>query len=291
MSSINQSYSEHFYSSTYGNIFYRFRKGNSNQWISFLHGYPTSSLDYAEFISEIPEHYNVIAHDHLGFGMSDKPLSNDYLLIDQANIVCELYKYIGAEKVHVVAHDYGTSVATELLARSNANQLSFEILTLTLCNGSMLIDMSKLRLIQKLLKHKWIGPVIARLTSSNTFHRNMRNIWYDKTLYDREEFDQHWQALVSNNGKSVLPKITRYINQRYEHYDRWIGSLSETKKPIHILWAENDPVAVIEMAYKLDTLIDGATINTIKKCGHYPMIEKQGEWLSHVMTFIEDHNS
>ena len=134
------------------NIFYRYRPGSSDIYLCFLHGYPTSSLDYAHLIDKIPEEYHVIAHDFLGFGRSDKPTGNEYLLTHQADLSLGLYQFLGTDKVHLIAHDYGTSVATELIARNNEGDKSIDIRSVTLCNGSMLIDMSKLRVIQKLLK-------------------------------------------------------------------------------------------------------------------------------------------
>jgi len=268
-------------------IFFQYREGSSDVFICFLHGYPTSSLDYAHLIDRIPGDYHVIAHDHLGFGRSDKPIQNEYLLTDQADLSLGLYQLLGAEKVHIVAHDYGTSVATELIARDNEGKNNINLQSVTLCNGSMLIDMSKLRVIQKLLKNRWLGSMVARLSSSSTFHRNMKNIWFDKSTYQKEEMQEHWDLLVSNNGKKVLPKVTRYIDQRYENYDRWIGGLKESRLPFHILWAENDPVAVVEMAYKLDSIVQNSTLTIMQQCGHYPMIEKGEEWLGHVMRFID----
>jgi len=267
-------------------IFYRYRPGTSNIFISFLHGYPTSSLDYDSIIYKIPSKYHVIAHDHLGFGRSDKPISHEYRLNDQADLTCALYKTLDIKRIHIVAHDYGTSVATELIARDNEGLLDFEICSVTLCNGSMLIDMAKLRLIQRLLKSKWTGNIVAHLSSKSTFHRNMKNIWYDKNLYRQTEMSAHWQLLISGNGRKVLSKITRYIDQRYQHYDRWIGALKQSKLPFHILWAENDPVAIVDMAYRLDKIIPNSSLSIIKECGHYPMIEKEKEWLDLLMEYI-----
>ena len=38
-----------------------------------LHGYPTSSHDYYRVLDDLAIEYRVIVHDHLGFGLSDKP--------------------------------------------------------------------------------------------------------------------------------------------------------------------------------------------------------------------------
>lgn len=265
---------------------YRHRKGTSDIAIVFLHGYPTSSLDYKYIWDLIPQKYTLVAHDHLGFGKSDKPVVYDYSLIDQAQYALQLYKKIGIDKVHIVAHDYGTSVATEIVARNNESLLDIDIQSVTLCNGSMLIDMAKLRPIQRLLKSKITGSIIARLSSRKVFHRNMRNIWYDKFLYKESEMDLHWNLLIDNNGRSVLPKITRYIDQRYKHYDRWIGGLNKTESPVHILWAANDPIAVVAMADKLEPMIANSYKTIIDNCGHYPMIEQPKKWTKHLLAYI-----
>lgn len=270
------------------NIFYRYRAGSSNVFLSFLHGYPTSSLDYEQIIEDIPGEYHVLAHDHLGFGQSDKPISHEYLLSDQADLTCKLYATLGAKKIHIIAHDYGTSVATEIIARHNEGLIDFDLCSVTLCNGSMLIELAKLRIIQRLLKSRWIGRGVARLSSESTFHRNMKNIWFDRSLYRQQEMNMHWQLLTSGNGRRVLSKVTRYIDQRYTYYDRWIEGLKNSNLPIHVLWAENDPVAVVAMAYKLDLLIQNSTLSIIKECGHYPMLEKGKEWLNLVVTYIQE---
>lgn len=273
-------------------IFYRYRPGTSDIFISFLHGYPTSSLDYEHIIESIPSEYHVVAHDHLGFGHSDKPLSHNYQLIDQANITAKLYDTLGAQKIHIVAHDYGTSVATEIIARDNQGLNRLKIQSVTLCNGSMLINMAKLRIIQRLLKNRWVGKIVARLSTEAIFQKNMRNLWYDKDLFHTDNMRAHWDLLIANNGKKVLPKITGYIDQRYKFYDRWIGGLKKCQLPIHILWAANDPVAIVEMANKLDEIIPNSTLTIIQECGHYPMLEKGEEWLDSVVEYVRgfDHS-
>lgn len=268
-------------------IFYRYRPGTSDVFISFLHGYPTSSLDYDHLIEKIPNEFHVLAHDHLGFGLSDKPIDHDYLLSEQADLTCALYETLGAAKVHIVAHDYGTSVTTEIIARHNEGTIGFDILSITLCNGSMLIDMAELRVIQKLLKNRWVGKIVAQLSSEATFQRNMKNIWFDKSKYRKDDMHPHWNLLIGDGGRKVLSKITRYIDQRYDYYDRWIGGLKQSKLPFHILWAAKDPVAIVDMAYILDEIISNSALTIIDECGHYPMIEQGEVWLSHVLDHIE----
>ena len=94
-------------------------KNASKDTLTILHGYPTSSYDYYRVLHKLSKKYRVIIHDHLGFGFSDKPLNYSYSLVNQATIALQLWKQLGIKKTTLLAHDYGTSVATEVLARHN----------------------------------------------------------------------------------------------------------------------------------------------------------------------------
>ena len=143
----------------------------SQKSMVILHGYPTSSFDYYKVLPELSKNYRLILHDHLGFGFSDKPKNVDYSLVKQADIALELWRQLGLKKIYLFAHDYGTSVATEIIARYNANELDIEIEQLILTNGSIHIELSQLRTIQKLLKHKFLGKYVAKLTNFPIFRK------------------------------------------------------------------------------------------------------------------------
>ena len=248
-----------------------------------LHGYPTSSYDYYKVLPELSKHYRVIIHDHLGFGFSDKPLNYSYSLLDQADLALQLWQQLGVKKVHLLAHDYGTSVATEIIARNNNNELTIEIENLTLCNGSMHIELSKLRTIQKLLKNKWLGKYVAKLTTYAIFSKNLRNVYFDKTKVSNNELKDMWMQLEYNEGRKVIHKLSQYINERYTYWNRWIGALKETNLQTNIVWAKNDPVAVPAIARLIATEISNNKLFWIENTGHFPMLENPDEWLNCIL--------
>jgi len=248
-----------------------------------LHGYPTSSYDYYKVLPELSKHYRVIVHDHLGFGFSDKPLDYSYSLLDQADVALQLWQQLGVKKVHLLAHDYGTSVATEIIARNNNNELTIEIENLTLCNGSMHIELSQLRTIQKLLKNKWLGKYVAKLTTYAIFSKNLRNVYFDKTKVSNNELKDMWMQLEYNEGRKVIHKLSQYINERYTYWNRWIGALKETNLQTNIVWAKNDPVAVPAIARLIATEISNNKLFWIENTGHFPMLENPDEWLNCIL--------
>ncbi len=248
-----------------------------------LHGYPTSSYDYYKVLPELSKHYRVIIHDHLGFGFSDKPLDYSYSLLDQADLALQLWQLLGVKKIHLLAHDYGTSVATEIIARNNNHELTIEIEKLTLCNGSMHIELSKLRTIQKLLKNKWLGKYVAKLTTYAIFSKNLRNVYFDKTKVSNNELKDMWMQLEYNEGRKVIHKLSQYINERYTYWNRWIGALKETNLQTNIVWAKNDPVAVPAIARLIATEISNNKLFWIENTGHFPMLENPDEWLNCIL--------
>lgn len=257
---------------------------NQKKTLVILHGYPTSSFDYYKVLPELSKHYRVVIHDHLGFGFSDKPLKYSYSLIEQADIALQLWKQLSLTNVTLLAHDYGTSIATEILARQNKKQINLQIDELILCNGSMHIELSKLRTIQKLLKNKITGKWVAKLTNYTIFKKNMRNVYFDKTKATEAELKEMWLQLEQNNGRKIIHFLSNYINERYYFWHRWIVALKETNIKTKIIWAKNDPVAVAAIADLLATEIANNNLYWIKNCGHFPMLEKPEEWIEKILS-------
>lgn len=248
-----------------------------------LHGYPTSTFDYHKVYSELAIKHRVVMHDHLGFGFSDKPKDIEYSLIDQADRALALWREIRLKKVTLFAHDYGTSVATEIIARHNAGELDIEIEQLILSNGSIHIELSQLRTIQKLLKHKFWGKYVAMLTNYPIFRKNMRNIYFDKSRVTDEELKEMWKLIELNGGRRIIHKLTQYITERYQYWDRWVGGLKQTQIPTKIIWAKNDPIAIPEIAKLLHDEIPNNELIWINNTGHFLMLERPEIWTEFIL--------
>ena len=79
--------------------------------ILLIHGFPTSSWDWVKIWPRFSSDYRLIAMDMLGFGLSDKPNPHDYSIHEQADIVEGIIQQLGLTHFHVLAHDYGDTVA------------------------------------------------------------------------------------------------------------------------------------------------------------------------------------
>jgi len=271
----------------YGRGLFVVDTGGDGPTLVLLHGYPTSSHDYHRVLDGLASDYRVIVHDHLGFGLSEKPRDYSYSLHEQADMALGLWRELGVESAHVLAHDYGTSVATEVLARWNLGVRPVDLRSVTLSNGSVHIELAHLRLIQKLLRNRVLGPVVARLSSRRIFARNMRKLWHDPSLLSPADLDTMWELLTRDGGKERLPQITQYLRERVRFWHRWVGALRQCPLPTNILWGTEDPVAGREMAELHHAEIPGSKLTLLEGVGHYPMLEAPERWTEALRTLLE----
>ena len=100
---------------------------------------------------ELTSKFCVVAPDMIGFGFSDKPVDYHYSIFDQADLFESLFQELHIHSFHILAHDYGDTVAQELLARRLEQPDYFDIKSACFLNGGMFAKSYKPLLIQKLL--------------------------------------------------------------------------------------------------------------------------------------------
>ncbi len=269
-------------------LFVRDLGGGGGTPLAILHGFPSCSFDFNLALPYLAPVRRVVVHDHLGFGLSDKPVKASYSLVEQAEMALGLWRELGLEKVHLLAHDYGTSVATELLARRERGLLPLEIASLTLTNGSVLIELAKLTATQQLLRRPWLGEIVVRLSTEGFFVRRMRKTLADPGSVPRRDLEALWAALVHNDGKRVFRRIAGYPDERWRFRDRWVGALERLDLPTLVLWGRRDPIAVPAIAETLARKIPGCHLVWLDEAGHYPMLEVPERWSAEVNRFLEN---
>jgi len=248
-----------------------------------LHGFPTSSWDFAAAIDALATERRIVTFDFLGFGYSDKPTAFAYSLMEQADVAIAVARASKLEHVHLWAHDMGTSVATELLARRERGLLPFAIETLTLMNGSVHIDMASLTVGQRLLRSP-LGDVFARLNNRRSFKAQMRRIF--ATPPREDELDGMWALLARDDGARLMSKIIRYVSERTLFRARWIGALERLDIPALVAWGAKEPVAVIAIAEQLAKEIPRAELVRWPELGHYPQVEDAWRVADTVRSFL-----
>lgn len=85
--------------------------------ILLLHGNPTWSFYYRELVREFSEHYRVIAPDHIGCGLSEKPQNYPYTLSRHIDNLGRLLDHLRLTDITLGVHDWGGAIGFGYAAR------------------------------------------------------------------------------------------------------------------------------------------------------------------------------
>ena len=146
----------------------------------------------------------------------------------------------------LLAHDMGTSVATELLARDLSGALPFELQRAVLTNGSVILERASLRPSQKILRGP-LGPLFSRLTNERGFMRGFARLFSAAHPLSKQEAQAQWALLARDDGQRILHLLCAYLDERVRFAQRWHGAVRDWGKPLSFLWATGDPVATTEV--------------------------------------------
>jgi len=248
-----------------------------------LHGFPTSSFDFRGVIPRLGR--RVVTLDFPGFGFSDKPADYSYSLVEQADVVEMIAQKLELPRAHLWAHDMGTSVATELLARRAGGLLHLDVDRLILMNGSVHAEMAHLTPSQRMLRRPILGRLFARVANRATYKMQMKRV-LARPVPD-EEIDDQFTLLALNDGHLRLPRIMGYYDERTRFRRRWIGALEAFDRPAMILWGMLDPVAVPAIAEALARETPDAVLERLDGVGHYPQLEAPELVVERVTHFLQ----
>ena len=238
-----------------------------------LHGFPSSSYDWRPLLETLPTSA-AITFDFLGFGLSDKPRDHDYSLVWQADLTEAVVQHFAGPdaRVAIVAHDIGTSVATELMARDLRGEGKFEIAAITMLNGSIVQHLAHPTRAQRMLLSP-AGAVVARSMSERSFRRGFGSIFSEAHPLTDEEAADQWSLVSYRDGHKIAHRLVQYMRERERLADRWHGAFSSWGGDLSLIWGMDDPVAHPGMLEALLELRQAAAVTRLDRVGHYPQIE------------------
>lgn len=264
---------------------YHERAPATDEALVLIHGFPTSSWDWHKLWPALTQRFaRVIAPDMMGFGFSAKPADYPYSILDQADLHEELCTHLGVRRIHVLAHDYGDTVAQELLARQcerhecvtlpgpRAAGDGPRIASCVLLNGGLFPEVHRARTIQKLLLTP-LGPLLSRLMNRRSFDRSFAAIFGARTQPTPAELAAFWELVSRDGGNRIMHRLIRYMPERRAHRERWVGALQRTRVPLRVINGPDDPVSGAHMVARYRELVPNPDTVTLPGIGHYPQTE------------------
>ncbi len=213
----------------------------------------------------------------IGFGFSDKPINYHYSIFDQADLCEHLLAEHNVQQYHILAHDYGDTVAQELLARENSSSQDQQgqrpkLQSVCFLNGGLFPESHHPLLVQKLLLSP-IGSLVAKLSHRKQFARSMQRIFGKQTQPDDALIENFWQLFIKNDGRKILPQLIRYMPERILHRERWVGAIQQAIIPIKLINGVADPISGAHMVLRYRALVTQPNVIELRHIGHFPQVE------------------
>ncbi len=190
----------------------------------------------------------------------------------------------------MLAHDYGDTVAQELLARhderARRGEAGLELDSVCFLNGGLFPEAHRPRFVQRLLASP-LGPLVGRLTSKRAFAAGLTAVFGPATPPSPALIDELWTLLRHEHGHRVLHRLIGYMAERKEHRERWVGALARTKVPLRLIDGPVDPVSGAHMVTRYRELVPQADVVELPGIGHYPQVEDPAGVLRAFLAFHE----
>lgn len=246
--------------------------GDGGAWTTFLHGFPTHSLDWAPLLDEAgdraPGRRRLVV-DLLGFGASARPRPISFG--DQIAALQRLWADRGVDATMLVCHDYSVSIAQEILWRMSRGTWDGPRITgILLLNGGLFYSKQARLGIQNLLALPVLGPIVAALAGHGRFAQAMHRISVQPPA--PADIDALWRGMVSGPKRAVAT-VSAYHRERRRREADWTAALAAARIPVTMAWGTADPVSGLAMADHAQRRCKAVQQVRRDDVGHYPQLE------------------
>lgn len=270
-------------------IFYREAGNKENPTILLLHGFPTSSHMFRNLITQLADHFHLVAPDYPGFGNSSMPTVNefDYTFDHLADVMEKFTEALELSKYSLYVMDYGAPIGFRL-----ATKHPERVETLIVQNGNA---------YEEGLRDFW-EPVKAYWHDRSTENADkLRQAFVlDATKWQYLNGAHNPQAISPDNWNIDQPLLDRAGNNEiqlalfYSYrsnpplYPQWQEYFRKYQPPTLVVWGKNDFIFPAEGAhpYKQD-------LNTIEfhllDTGHFALEEECETIAAHIRRFLPAH--
>lgn len=249
----------------------------NNPPIFLVHDWMSHRGVWQQTIRALEGNYYCISPDLLGFGASDKPSSADYGLPAQSQRILKLADQLGFSHFSLIGHGMGGQLAlyiAAILAPQRVDKL------LNVDGGvtgrfSGRVETQDMKLVGLARKFPALYGMALALIDFAPF----RNWAFAAWFYDMKNLPlEAWQAdrAIACNRACAISYDDAGKSMRATNLIKYLHKI---KGPTLLIHGEDDAVVPVEQATLARDVIPNNNLALIKKCGHFPMYEKTGQYL------------
>jgi len=257
-------------------------EGESDHAVVMVHGNPAWSYTYRKLIRCLSQKYRCIAPDHIGFGLSEKPVEWDYLPENHAINFEKLLNHLDLQSITLMVGDWGGPIGLSY-AVNHPDKIKSIIVTNTWMwpvKGIFHYEMFS----------RFMGGFFGRflIKRYNFFVKVLMKRMF-RTEVDQKVHQHYIEPLkepINRKGCCIFPKEIIGSNHWLENLWSKRGSIAD--KPSVIFWGNKDfAFRKIELE-KWKTVFSDAHVHEFDEVGHFVQEELGDELCPLVDEHLEE---
>ena len=263
-----------FLETTFGRIHYVDEGPHDGEVVVLVHGTPSWSFEYRHLIPVLARTRRVIAVDHLGFGLSERPTDFPYTPEAHTQVLREVIDGLGLTRFALAVHDYGGPIALPIAVAEPER-----IASLVLMNTwfwDLATDREFLRMAR--FAASFVGRFLYRW-----FNASLRLIM-PSAYADRRKLTPriHAQYLAPFRSRAdrerVLWTLARSLVTSSPSFGHvWDGRARLGAIPSLVVWGLGDSALKPYMLERVRTALPHARVEALSGVGHWPQEEAPEE--------------
>ena len=251
-----------------------------------LHGNPTWSFFFRELVRDFSDQYRVVAPDHIGCGLSDKPQDYSYRLEQHIENIERLVLALDLRDITLVLHDWGGAIGMGF-ARRHPERIARLVVMNTAAFRSKRIP---LRI--SVCRLPFLGPLAVR--GFGAFSKAA----LEMAVTDRRQItDTVRRAYLAPydgwHDRVATMAFVRDIPLRPSH-PSWneLSSIDESlalfaDRPTCIIWGEQDWCFTPNFRREWERRFPQAEVHTVDDAGHWILEDAGDRALAWIRTFLQ----
>jgi pimeloyl-ACP methyl ester carboxylesterase len=253
--------------------------------VLLIHGFGGSTFAWRETIPALARAgYRAVALDLPGFGLSDKTFDRDHSHPAQAAFVTGLMDLLGIERATLVGHSMGGSVAAHL-ALADPGRVEALVLVDAAIRGpeeaggvspTILLHVPPIRRIAQHVARRWATPERTLEILASAYRDPARPTAEVAEGYLAPQQLPDWDlallAILRDGARNALPRPP--------------DALSESGRPVLVLWGRQDSWIELEAGRALHARIPASEWIIIEDSGHLPFEEQPEDFMHALLRFL-----
>ncbi len=258
--------------------------GEGEPAIVLLHGFASSTFAWREAMEPLSSYGTVIAFDRTGFGLTERPLRDDwegespYSADAHAELTIDVIEALGFDQAVLIGNSAGGSIAIDV-ARNYPDRIS----ALVLVDAAVYYEPgppSWAMWILQTPQFKRLAPLFVRSLADHG-EVLLDFAWHDPSLVTPEIWEGYIKPTRIHNWDTAFCQLMLTSNP--PHLE---DTVSELTMPVLVVTGDDDRVVPTQHSIRLASEIPGAELAIIEDCGHLPQEECPEAFLHAVTAFL-----